>query len=98
MTTHFVYLLTNKNNAVLYTGCTNDLERRVYEHKHKLLKGFTNKYNCVKLVYFEEFNDGDEAFHREKQLKRYRRAWKENMINSINPEWLDLYEDFLVED
>ena len=94
----FVYILTNWDNKVYYTGFTDDLERRIYEHKHKLLPGFTAKYNCNKLVYFEEFPDAADALHREKQIKRYKRSWKENLITSINPEWRDLYEDFTVED
>jgi putative endonuclease len=92
---YFVYILTNKNNTVLYTGFTNDLERRVYEHKHKLVKGFTSKYNCDKLVYFEEVKSSDEALYRERQLKKYKREWKENLINNVNNEWRDLYEDFV---
>lgn len=73
---YFVYLLTNKNNTVLYTGFTDDLERRVYEHKHKLLKGFTTKYNCDKLVYYEEFPSSTEALDREKRLKKYKESGK----------------------
>ena len=92
----FVYILTNKNNTVIYTGFTNDLERRVFEHKNKLLKGFTSRFNINKLVYFEEFADADKAISREKQIKRYLRVWKENLINEMNPEWRDLYEDFKV--
>lgn len=64
--------------------------RRVYEHKNKLQKGFTFKYNCHKLVYWEEIQDIEDALKREKQIKRYKRIWKENLINGINPEWLDL--------
>lgn len=96
METFFVYILTNKHNTTSYIGFTNDLGRRVEEHKEKFLKGFTSKYNIEKLVYFEEFESGEEALHREKQLKRYRRAWKEELINDMNPTWRDLYQDFLV--
>ncbi|MEQ9166836.1 MAG: GIY-YIG nuclease family protein [Fulvivirga sp.] len=90
----YVYLLTNKNNSVLYTGFTDNLDRRIFEHKNQLVSGFTSKYNCNKLVYFEEFIEKDEALHRERQLKRYRRSWKENLINENNPEWKDLYGNY----
>jgi putative endonuclease len=79
----------------LYTGFSDDVERRTYEHKIKLRKSFTKKYNCSKLVYYEEHPTMKEALHREKQIKRYKREWKENLINSINPEWRDLYDDFI---
>jgi putative endonuclease len=92
----YVYLLSNKNHSVFYTGFTNDLFRRISEHKLKLLSGFTKKYNIDKLLYFEEFAIADEAKHREKQLKKYTREFKFNLINSINPEWRDLYDDFPV--
>jgi putative endonuclease len=92
----YVYLLSNQHHPVFYTGFTDDLERRVYEHKNKLLKSFTNKYNIDKLLYFEEFSSADDAKHREKQLKKYPRDFKFNLINSINPEWRDLYEDFKI--
>lgn len=92
--TYYVYILTNKNLTVLYTGVTNDLVHRVFQHKIKLNKGFTAKYNCDRLIYFEEFFDITEAIRREKQIKRYRRAWKENLINSQNPEWRDLSSEW----
>jgi putative endonuclease len=91
--TYYIYILTNKNKTVLYIGVTNDLTRRVYEHKNKLLKGFTNKYNIDLLIYFEIFNDIKEAIQREKRLKEWKREWKENLINSFNPEWKDLFLD-----
>ncbi|WMJ74114.1 GIY-YIG nuclease family protein [Cytophagaceae bacterium ABcell3] len=94
MANFYVYILTNKNHTVLYTGFTDDLERRVYEHKNKLIKGFTSKYNLFKLVYFEEFNDGKDALAREKQIKKYKRKWKEHLIYSTNPQWIDLYDNF----
>jgi putative endonuclease len=94
MKKYFVYIMTNKNNTVLYTGVTNDLQRRVYEHKNKLLKGFTSKYNITRLVYFEEFGEIRDAIAREKQIKAGSRKKKEDLINSINPEWKDLYEEF----
>ena len=95
MKTFYVYLLTNKNNTVLYTGFTDDIERRVNEHKTKISnKSFTARYNCNKLVYVEEFQDAKDALHREKQLKKYRRKWKENLINENNSDWLDLSENW----
>lgn len=85
--------MTNKNNTVIYTGVTNDLNRRVYEHKEKLVYGFTKKYNVNKLVYFESTNDIYLAIQREKQIKAGSRKKKIELINSINPEWKDLYDD-----
>ncbi|MFC2094155.1 GIY-YIG nuclease family protein [Bacteroidota bacterium] len=90
---YFVYIMTNKNNTVLYTGMTNNLIRRVYEHKEKLLDGFTKKYNCTKLVYYEFFNDPYNAIAREKQIKAGSRKKKIELINSMNPNWKDLYDD-----
>jgi len=79
---YYVYIMTNTYNKVLYTGVTNDLERRCYEHKHKIVKGFTQKYNVDKLVYFEKFDFIDLAISREKQIKGYSRAKKIALINS----------------
>ena len=90
---YFVYLMTNKNNTVIYTGVTNDLKRRVYEHKEKLIDGFTRKYNITKLVYFESTNDVYSAIQREKQIKAGSRQKKIDLINSINKEWKDLFND-----
>jgi len=90
---YYVYILSNKYNNVLYVGITNDLIRRVYEHKNKLVEGFTEKYNIDKLVYYELFNDPINAITREKQLKGYSRKKKVELINSFNPEWKDLYEN-----
>jgi len=84
--------MTNKRNTVLYTGVTNDLIRRVYEHKQKLIEGFTKKYNIVKLVYYEIFGDCFSAIQREKQIKAGSRKKKEELINSINKDWRDLYD------
>jgi putative endonuclease len=84
--------MTNKRNTVLYTGITNDLKRRVYEHKEKLVDGFTKKYNITKLVYYEVFADPENAILREKQIKAGSRQKKIDLISSINREWLDLYE------
>ena len=86
--------MSNWNNKVLYTGITNNLERRVYEHKNKLLKGFTAKYNVNKLVYFEYTPDVNSAIAREKQVKGWTRQKKNELIQNINPEWKDLSEEF----
>jgi len=90
---YYVYILTNKSNNVLYIGVTNDLIRRIFEHKNKLVDGFTKKYNLAKLVYYEATNDIESAIAREKQLKNWHREWKKNLINQFNPEWKDLGED-----
>ena len=89
-----VYIMTNWNNKVLYIGITNNLERRVYEHKNKLLDGFTKKYNLNKLVYYEEFNDVNLAILREKEIKKWRREKKDKLINTVNLKWEDLGECF----
>jgi putative endonuclease len=91
---YYVYLLTNWNNRVIYVGVTNDLERRVYEHKNKLIQGFTAKYNVNKLVYFEETSDVESAIAREKEIKKWRREKKNLLVNRVNPEWKDLGQDF----
>ena len=90
-TESYVYLLANKHNNVLYTGVTNDLIRRVYEHKNKLVAGFTQKYNVDRLVYFEVCSGIVVAIEREKQIKGWSRKKKQDLINSLNPEWDDLY-------
>lgn len=90
MNSYFVYILTNKYNTVLYIGVTNNLERRVYEHKNKLIEGFSKKYNLSKLVYFEEFNSIDDAIAIEKKLKGWLRSKKITLIVSKNPQWKDL--------
>lgn len=89
---YYVYIMTNWSNKVLYIGVTNNLERRCYEHKHKIIKGFTDKYNINKLVYFEMTNDIKEAIKRENQLKGWLRKKKIELIEKINPEWKDLSE------
>ncbi|MFC3880928.1 GIY-YIG nuclease family protein [Algoriphagus namhaensis] len=89
----FVYIITNKNNTVLYVGVTSNLNRRIYQHKVKGdPKSFSSKYNLDKLVYFESYNSILEAIEREKQLKAGSRAKKEILIKSVNPEWLDLFD------
>jgi putative endonuclease len=88
---YYVYIMTNRSR-MLYTGVTNDLERRVYEHRHKLISGFTSRYNITCLVYFEETGDVLTAIEREKQIKGWLRAKKIALIESMNPEWKDLSE------
>ncbi len=90
-----VYILSNKFEGSLYIGITNDLIRRVYEHKQRIGDGFTKKYNLTELVYAEKFDNPNDAIAREKQLKNWRRQWKINLIESINPNWNDLYESLL---
>ncbi len=90
MKTYYVYMVANKYNNVLYTGVTNDLVRRVYEHKNKLAKGFTHQYNVDKLVYFEQTESSISAIEREKQIKNWSRIKKDFLVNKDNPEWLDL--------
>ena len=91
--TYFVYIMTNKSRT-LYTGVTNNLERRVYDHKNKLLDGFTKRYNINRLTYFEEFGDIREAIAREKEIKRWRREKKIALIESLNPTRQDLSADW----
>ncbi|WP_041721516.1 GIY-YIG nuclease family protein [Alkaliphilus metalliredigens] len=86
-------MLTNWNNKVLYTGVTNNLERRIYEHKNKLVKGFTAKYNVGKLVYFDYTSDVISAIAREKEIKGWARKKKNELIESINPQWNDLSKE-----
>ena len=90
---YYIYIMTNQRNSALYTGITNDLKRRVYEHKEKLIKGFTKKYNITKLVYYEIYDDAETAIHREKQLKGGSRQSKIDLINSMNQNWHELYEE-----
>ena len=92
---YYIYIITNQYNTVLYTGVTNDLIRRVYEHKEKLIAGFTKKYNVNKLVYYEIFTDINSAITREKQIKAGSRQKKIDLVNSMNPQWCDLYESLL---
>jgi putative endonuclease len=92
---YFVYIMTNKRHTVLYTGVTNNLEERVFDHKVKRNKrSFTARYNCDQLVYFEEYINIKEAIQREKQLKKYLREWKNNLIKDFNPDWVDLSKDW----
>ncbi len=89
---YYVYIMTNENNTALYTGVTNDLQRRCFEHKGKLVKGFTKRYNIDKLVYYEASQDVESAILREKQIKGGSRQKKIKLVNSMNREWRDLYE------
>ena len=93
MKIYYVYILASKRNGTLYIGTTSDLIRRVYEHKLKLIGGFTEKYNTDKLVYFEETNDVNVAITREKQLKKWNREWKIKLIEERNSSWKDLYNE-----
>ncbi len=92
---YIVYILTNKWNTTFYTGVSSKIEQRLHEHKNKLYKSFNAKYNLTKLVYYELFDSIDEANIREKQLKRWRKEWKVNLINKINPQLEDLGEEIL---
>lgn len=87
-----VYILTSRKNTVLYTGVCGDLMKRVWEHKHGIGSKFTKRYNVNKLVYFEKYKDVHEAIHREKCIKEWRRSWKIELIEKMNPQWDDLYK------
>jgi putative endonuclease len=91
----YTYILTNKRNTVLYTGVTSDLIKRIYEHKQKLVEGFTKKYNVDKLVYYDIFEDIENAIIREKQIKGWVRKKKRELIDSVNPDWKDLYDNLV---
>ena len=89
---YYVYLLASRSNGVLYLGATNDLVRRVHEHKTKVVRGFSARYGVDRLVWFEVYDDPVTAITREKELKKWRRAWKVSLIEAANPEWEDLYQ------
>ena len=91
MKNYFIYIMASPNNKVIYTGVTNDLIRRVYVHKSKMVNGFTKRYNVVNLIYYEMTSDIIAAIAREKQIKSYSRKKKNELINSTNPKWDDLY-------
>ncbi len=97
MKTYIVYILTNKHNNCLYIGITNNLNRRIIEHKLGVIDGFSKKYNLTKLVYFEQFEYVENAINREKQLKHWNREWKIDLIKKLNPNLLDLYKKFFGE-
>ncbi|MGH2363007.1 MAG: GIY-YIG nuclease family protein [bacterium] len=90
---YYIYIMTNQGNTTLYTGVTNDLKKRAYEHRAKLVDGFTKRYNLCKLVYYEVFDDIENAILREKQIKAGSRQDKVQLINQMNSEWKDLYEE-----
>ena len=92
---YYVYILASKRNGTLYIGVSNDLVRRVYEHKNDLIDGFTKQYSVHDLVYFEQHQVVEEAILREKQIKRWKRDWKLRLIEKLNPFWKDLYDDIL---
>ena len=91
---YYVYILTNKNNRVMYIGVTNDLERRLYEHKQELVDGFTKRYHVHKLVYYEQSSDVRSAIQREKELKGWPRRKKNALVETMNPDWHDLSQDW----
>ncbi len=92
---YYVYIMSNKSNTTIYVGVTNNLIRRVYEHKNHLVDGFTSKYNVDKLVYFEQVNDIEAAITREKQLKKWNRKKKEILVDTVNKERIDLYNSII---
>lgn len=89
----YVYILSNQSNRVVYTGVTSNLVKRIWQHKNKVADGFTSKYNVNKLVYFENHDDAGNAIKREKNIKDWKRAWKNELIEKENPDWRDLYDD-----
>ena len=91
---YYVYILTNKKHGTLYIGVTGNLERRIYEHKKKLVDGFSKKYNLTKLVHYEETDEITIAIEREKRMKKWYRKWKIELIEKDNPKWIDLAEDW----
>ena len=95
MKIYYVYILASNRNGTLYIGVTNDLLKRVYEHKNNLIDGFTKKYSVHRLVYYEQCPDVESALQREKQLKKWNRKWKLGLIEKENPEWTDLYEQLV---
>ena len=94
---YYVYILASKKYGTLYVGVTNNLITRVHDHKESIIEGFTKQYHVNKLVYYEIHEDIYEAITREKRIKRWHRDWKINLIESINPQWIDLYPELLVE-
>jgi putative endonuclease len=92
----YVYILASRRNGTLYTGVTSDLEGRIWQHKHDIMSGFARKYDCKLLVWFETHNEIGEAIRREKQIKRWHRAWKLRLIEEGNSQWRDLWQDFYI--
>ena len=95
MRQYYVYILASRRNGTLYIGVTNDLVRRWREHKEEIVNGFTKKYNVKILVYFEDTDDVGVAIQREKNLKKWKRSWKLKLIEDVNPQWRDLYDDII---
>ncbi len=95
MKTYYVYILASKRNGTLYIGVTNDLTKRIYEHKNGLVEGFTKKYSVNNLVYYEKTEDINSAIQREKRLKKWNRAWKIELIEKFNHDWKDLYYELI---
>jgi len=95
MKKYYVYILASKRNGTLYVGITSNLVKRVWEHKNKIIKGFTEKYNVILLVYFEEYDNPAEAIKREKNIKAWKRNWKLQLIEKGNPYWKDLYKEII---
>ena len=93
MNNYYVYIMASKRNGTLYTGVTNNLPKRVCEHKNNIIEGFTKKYSVHLLVYYEQFNDIEYAITREKQIKKWKREWKLKLIEKSNPNWKDMYEN-----
>jgi len=95
MKQYYVYILASRKNGTLYVGVTSDLIKRIYEHKQNFIEGFTNKYNVHSLVYYEVHNDIEKAIIREKQIKRWNRRWKLRLIEEMNSDWRDLYNEII---
>ena len=93
MATYFVYILTNQPRGTLYVGVTNDLVRRIHEHREGVIPGFTKRYGLKQLVHFERYDDPATAIQREKNIKHWSRVWKLDLVASSNPQWRDLYTD-----
>lgn len=96
MNNYYIYIMTNKPNGVLYVGVTNNLQRKIYEHKNNLAHGFTSKYKLYKLVYFSQTQDIYQAISQEKRIKKWKRQWKLDLINDFNPDWHDLYNKIIL--
>ena len=92
----FLYIMSNKKKGTIYVGVTGNLSARVWEHKNNVIEGFTKKYNLHKLVYFEQCEDIRVAIQREKQIKKWKRGWKLELIEKLNPNWKDLYEEIVL--
>ena len=95
MNSYYVYILASRRNGTLYIGVTNDLVRRVYDHRNNTIEGFTKKYGVKMLVYYEPYKDIRDALTREKRMKTWKRQWKIDLIESANPDWKDLYSQII---